>query len=37
MEMISDRVEIGIEKYNRIMQRVHETDVLSDAEFQKFF
>lgn len=37
MEMISDRVEIGIEKYNWIMQRVHETDVLSDAEFQKFF
>ena len=35
--MILDRVEIGIDKYNWIMNRIHETDVSSDAEFQKFF
>ena len=37
MEMILDRVEIGIEKYNWIMKRVHEVDVSADVEFQKFF
>ena len=37
METILDRVEIGIEKYNWIMKRVHETDVSSDADFQKAF
>ena len=37
MEMILDRVEVGIEKYNWIMKRVHKTDVSSDAEFQRAF
>ena len=37
MEMILDRVEIGIDKYNWIMKRVHEGDVSADAEVQKFF
>ena len=37
MEMILDRVEIGIAKYNWIMKRVHEVDVSTDTEFQKFF
>ena len=37
METILDRVEIGIEKYNWIMKRVHETDVSSDVEFQRVF
>ena len=37
METILDRVEIGIEKYNWIMKRVHETDVSSDVEFQRTF
>ena len=37
MEMILDRVEIGIEKYNRIMKRVYDVDVSIDAEFQKIF
>ena len=32
-----DRVEVGITKYNWIMRRVHETDVSTDAEFQKCF
>lgn len=37
MEMILDRVKIGIEKYNWLMKRVHEVDISADAEFQKFF
>ena len=37
METILDRVEIGIEKYNWIMKRVHETDVSSDVVFQRAF
>ena len=37
MGMIIDRVVIGLEKYNRIMKRVHEVDVSTDAEFQRFF
>ena len=37
METILDRVEIGIEKYNWIMKRVHETDVSSDVAFQRVF
>ena len=37
METILDRVEIGIEKYNWIMKRVHETDVSSDVAFQRAF
>ena len=37
METILDRVEIGIEKYNWIMKRVHETNVSSDVEFQRTF
>ena len=37
MEMILDRVAVGIDKYHRIMKRVHEVDVSTDMEFQKFF
>ena len=37
MEMILDRVEIGIEKYNRIMKRIAEVDVSTDTEFQRFY
>ena len=37
MEMIFDRVEIGLEKYNWIMKRIREVDVSTDAEFQKFY
>ena len=37
MEMILDKVETGIDKYNWIMKRVHEVDVSTDAEFQRFF
>ena len=37
MEMILDRVEIGVDKYNWIMKRVHEVDVSTDTEFQRFF
>ena len=37
MEMLLDRVDVGIEKYNWIMKRVHEVDVSANIEFQKFF
>lgn len=37
MELILDRVEVGIEKYRWIMRRVHETDVSADGQFQKVF
>jgi hypothetical protein len=37
MEMNLDRVEIGIQKYNWIMERVQTVDVSADAEFQKSF
>lgn len=37
MEIILDRVQVGIDKYNRIMKRVHEVDVSTDTEFQRFF
>ena len=37
MEKMLDRVEIGLAKYQWIMRRVSETDVSSDAEFQKFY
>ena len=35
--MSLDRVEAGIEKYNWIMKRIHEVDIATDTEFQKFF
>ena len=35
--MMIDRVKIGLTKYNWIMRRVHESDVSTDAEFQKFY
>ena len=35
--MILDRVQVGIDKYHRIMKRVHEVDVSTDMEFQRFF
>ena len=37
MEKILDRVKIGLAKYQWIMSHVHETDVSSNAEFQKFY
>ena len=37
MKMILDRVQVGIDKYHRIMKRVHEVDVSTDMEFQRFF
>lgn len=37
MEIIIDRVETGIDKYNWIMKHVHQVDVSADAEFQRFF
>lgn len=37
MEMILNRVAIGIDKYKWIMTRIHDIDVSTDAEFQKFF
>ena len=37
MDIIFEKIQIGIEKYNRIMKRVHETDVSVDADFQRAF
>ena len=37
MEIIFDKVQIGIEKYSWIMKRVHETDVSVDIDFQRAF
>ena len=37
MTMLLDRVQSGIKNYNWIMKRVQETDVSTDATFQKFF
>ena len=37
MEMISNKVEIGIDKYSWIMKRVNEVDVSVDTEFQRFY
>ena len=37
MEIILDKVETGIDKYNWIMKRIHEVDVSTDAEFQKHY
>ena len=37
MDIIFEKIQIGIEKYNRIMKRVHETDVSVDADFQRVF
>lgn len=37
MELRIDRIEIGIEKYNRIMHWVNETDVAEDSDFQRFY
>ena len=37
MEPILNRIKTGIEKYNWLMNRVHEVDVSADAEFQRAF
>lgn len=37
MDIIFEKVKIGIEKYNWIMKRVHETDVSVDTDFQRAF
>lgn len=37
MEMLLDRVAVGITKYNKIMAQVYAIDVSADSEFQKFY
>lgn len=37
MDIRYDRITVGIEKYQRIMQRVRQTDVSADDDFQKLY
>ena len=37
MEKVWDRIEAGIDKYCRIMERVRAVDVSADADFQKAY
>ena len=37
MEIRFDRITPGIQKYNRLMQWVQETDVSKDTDFQRFY